>query len=190
MSLDRVRRGDLALSHAEAEAALATIAVAHFATVDPDGAPYVMPCLFVWADGTLQFHTTTATGHFARNLAHRARLCFAASEIGETYPYGGFACDSTVSYVSVIGAGTVRVLEDPADKARFFDRFLAKYADPDWNHPPGFYPRLGDVIVRAIEPDELTGKRIALPPIAERWPARNRTRSPGAAPPDASRNNG
>ncbi len=183
MSLDRVRRGDLALGRDEAETALQTIQVAHFATVDPDGAPYVMPCLFVWADGALQFHTTTVTGHFARNLAHRARVCFAASEMGEPYAYGGFTCDSTVSYVSVIGAGTVHVIEDAADKARFFDRFLAKYADPSWNHPAGFYPRLGDVIVRAVTPDELTGKRIALPPIAERWPARNRTRSPGAVAP-------
>ncbi|HUA53950.1 MAG TPA: pyridoxamine 5'-phosphate oxidase family protein [Candidatus Sulfotelmatobacter sp.] len=180
MSLGTVRRTDLALDRADAEAALAGIRVAYFATADGDGEPYVMPCLFVWADGLLQFHTTRAVGHFARNLAHRPRLCFAAAEMGEVYPYGGFACDATTSYVSVIGVGPVRVEAASDDKARFFDRFLAKYADPGWNHPAGFYPRLDDVTVYAIEPETLTGKRIPLPPLGERWPAQNRTRSPGA----------
>jgi nitroimidazol reductase NimA-like FMN-containing flavoprotein (pyridoxamine 5'-phosphate oxidase superfamily) len=183
MTLGVVSRADLALGRDEIETALQRIAVAHFATVGADGEPYVVPCLFVWVGGRLEFHRNRAAGHFQRNLAHRARICFEVSQIGEIYPYGGFACDSTTSYVSVIGAGSVRSIEDSADKARFFDRFLAKYADPAWNHPVGFYPRLDDVTVHAIEPEELTGKRILLPPISERWPARNRTKSPGAVPP-------
>lgn len=183
MSLGTIRRGDLAMSRSDAEAALETLTVAHFATVSPDGEPYVVPCLFVWADGEVHFHIANANGHFARNLAHRARVCFEASAMGETYPYGQFACDSTVSYVSVIGNGPVRAIPARDDKARFFDRFLDKYADPDWKHPAGFYPRLDDVTVYAIAPESLTGKHIHLPPLGERWPALNRTKSPGAVPP-------
>ena len=183
MSLGRVRRMDLALSRTEIEAALVAIRVAQFATVDPDGEPYVVPCLFAWVDGRVQFHLSRTTGHFARNLAHRPRICFAASEAGEIYAYGEFACDATVSYISVIGSGPARAEPDREAKARFFDRFLAKYADPAWNHPASFYPRLDDVTVYALQPETLTGKRITLPPLGERWPAGNRTKSPGAQPP-------
>jgi len=43
--------------------------------------------------------------------------------------------------------------------------------------------RLAPTAVYAIAPSRITGKSGALPPIAERWPARNATKSPGGAPP-------
>jgi nitroimidazol reductase NimA-like FMN-containing flavoprotein (pyridoxamine 5'-phosphate oxidase superfamily) len=183
MSQAATRRAALAMDRPAAERALTHLRVAHLATVDVDGEPYVVPSLFVWTGDTLQLHGTRAVGHFRRNLQHRARLCFEASEAGTVYPYGEFACDLTTSYVSVIGAGAVAIVDDPAAKAQFFDRFLAKYADPTWDQPKGFYPRLDDVVVYVVTPERLTGKLIALPPLGEQWPARNRTKSPGARPP-------
>lgn len=185
MSQAETRRADLALDRAAAEQALASMRVVHLGSVDADGEPYVMPCLFVWTGTAVQLHTTRAVGHFRRNLTHRPRICFEACEPGTVYPYGEFTCDLTISYVSVIGTGPVRIDDDPADKAAFFERFLAKYADPRWNQPKGFYPRLDHVVVFTITPDRLTGKRIALPPVDEQWPARNRTKTPNARPPAA-----
>lgn len=183
MSGPETRRADLALDRADAERALETLRVVHLATVGPDGEPYVIPTLFVWTGAELQCHSTRAVGQFRRNLLHRPVACFEACEAGAVYPYGEFACDLTTSYVSVIGAGPVRTEDDPVAKAAFFERFLAKYADPRWDQPKGFYPRLDQVVVHALAPTRLTGKRIALLPEREQWPAQNRTKSPGARPP-------
>jgi nitroimidazol reductase NimA-like FMN-containing flavoprotein (pyridoxamine 5'-phosphate oxidase superfamily) len=184
MSRGVVRRQDKAMSRDEVEDFLHQVRLGHFGTVGGDGAPYVVPNLFVFAEGRIWLHTTgDPAGHFRRNVEHAPRTCFEAAEIGQVYPYGEFACDISASYTSVVAFGLVRIEPDPAEKARFFDRFLAKYADPAWQQPAGFYPRLGEVTVYSMSLDEVTGKRGALPPLAEQWPAQNRTRSPGAKPP-------
>ena len=46
----------------------------------------------------------------------------------------------------------------------------------------GFYPRLNDITVYAIRIARMTGKELALPDISEQWPAKDRTKSPNAAP--------
>ncbi len=182
MSRGVVRRRDKEMSRGEAEELLQCARVAHFATVGADGEPYVVPNLFVYAEGKIYLHTSR-TGHFRDNVEQRPRACFEIAEMGEIFPYGEFECDTTASYASVIGFGPIRIEKDAAEKARFFDRFLAKYANPAWDRPKGFYPRLDEVTVYCIEPDEITGKRGALLPVGEQWPARNRTKSPGAVPP-------
>jgi len=183
MSPGEVRRKDKEISRAEIEGLLDRLLLGHFATVGADGAPYVVPNLFVHAAGRIWLHTTAAGGHFQCNVEHDARISFTASELGEVYPYGAFACDTSASYASVVAFGRARIEADAAEKARFFDRFVAKYADPAWRHPPGFYPRLGEVTVYSMSLDRVTGKSGPLPPVAERWPAMNRTRSPEATPP-------
>jgi nitroimidazol reductase NimA-like FMN-containing flavoprotein (pyridoxamine 5'-phosphate oxidase superfamily) len=177
-----VRRKDKEMGRDDVEALLGRAMLAHFATVGPDGAPYVVPNLFVWAEGEVWLHTTADVGHFRRNIEHESRISFTVAELGHVFPYGEFACDTSASYASVVGFGAIRIAEDDAAKARFFDRFMAKYADPAWERPAGFYPRLGEVAVYAITLERLTGKHGALPPPAEQWPARNKTRSPGAVP--------
>jgi len=181
MSAAALRRADRAMSRAEIDALLERARVAHFATVGADGDPYVVPNLFVYADGKVFLHTARA-GHFLRNLEYRPRLCFEIAEPGEVFPYGEFACDTSTSYASVIGIGSVTIETEAAAKSRFFDRFLAKYADPRWQRPASFYPRLEQVTVYRVLPERLTGKRSPLPVPAEQWPAQNRTKSPGAVP--------
>jgi uncharacterized protein len=182
MSLGVVRRSDLVLSRAETETALRLGRVAHFGTVGPDGDPYVIPNLFVYADGRVFLHTAS-TGHFRRNVEARPRVCFETSEFAQTFAYGEFQCDTSASYVSVIGVGAIVIESDDVEKARFFDRFMQKYGDPAWDRPKSFYPRLGEVTVYCIDASQITGKRVQLPPVEQRWPADNRTKSPGAAPP-------
>jgi hypothetical protein len=59
---------------------------------------------------------------------------------------------------------------------------MAKYADPGWGRPKGFYPRLEQVTVYAIRVERMTGKETPLPAAADRWPASDRTKSPDATP--------
>jgi len=182
MSQGVVRRKDKELGREEIDQFLAGAALAHFATVSENGDPYVVPNLFVYADGLIHLHTSRG-GHFLANVGARPRVCFEVAEMGTVFPYGEFECDTSVSYTSVVGFGTVRIDGDPAAKARFFDRLMAKYADPKWQRAKSFYPRLDLVTVYALEIERLTGKRGPLPAVSDQWPAKNLTKSPGAVAP-------
>ncbi len=184
MSQGAVRRKDKEMSRQEVEDLLGRAAMAHFGTVGADGQPYVVPNLFVYAEGKVFLHTTSAAGHFKQNVGHEPRISFEIAEMGQIFPYGEFECDTTVSYASVVGFGAVRVETDRAAKALFFDRFMAKYADPKWQaRPKGFYPRLDEVTVYVIEVARLTGKKGPLPGLSDQWPAKNMTKSPGVKAP-------
>lgn len=179
MSEGIVRRKDKEMPEAEARAALARAKLAHFATIGASGDPYVVPNLFVYEDGKIYLHTSTA-GHFRRNVEHSPRICVEVAEMGAIYPYGEFECDTTASYVSVVAFGQICVVPETEAKALFFDRFLAKYADASWDRPKGFYPRLDQVTVYCIEIERITGKQGPLPGREAQWPAVNATKSPGA----------
>jgi uncharacterized protein len=182
MSQGTVRRKDKEMSEDEARAFLARAALAHVATVSAAGDPYVVPNLFVYAEDRIYLHCSTG-GHFQRNVEGCDRVCVEAAELGQVYPYGEFACDTSASYASVVVFGRIAVVADAAAKAQFFDRFMAKYGDGSWARPKGFYPRLDQVTVFAIAIDRITGKKGPLPALEQQWPARNATKSPGARPP-------
>ena len=183
MSQGILRRQDKAMETAEIEALLERATVGHFGSLSETGDPYVVPNLFVYLDGKIYTHNSSANGHFRQNIERHSRVCFEVSEMGQVWPYGEFECDTTTSYASVICYGSVRVEADPTDKARFFDHFMAKYADPTWERPKSFYPRLEGVTVYSLEIERVTGKKGPLPAVSEQWPTRNNTRSPNARPP-------
>jgi nitroimidazol reductase NimA-like FMN-containing flavoprotein (pyridoxamine 5'-phosphate oxidase superfamily) len=153
------------------------------ATVGADGWPYVVPLLYVWMNSEIWVHNTSARGHLRTNVEHEPRVCFEIYDPGEGFPYGRFECDSSVAYRSVIVFGRVRIVDEPAQRAAFFDALMHKYGNPDWERPAGFYPRLHQVTIYAIAVERMTGKELPLPAPQERWPAVDRTKSPGARPP-------
>ena len=183
MSQGVIRRKDKEISREEIDRFLDKTALAHFATVSANADPYVLPNLFIYADGLIYLHTSLS-GHFRDNVEARPRVSFEAAEMGTVFPYGEFECDTSVSYMSVVGFGTIRIDSDEAGKTHFFDRFMAKYADPKWQQrEKSFYPRLDKVIVYAIQIERITGKRGPLPALGDQWPAKNMTKSPGAIAP-------
>jgi len=183
MSEGIVRRKDKEMPEAAARELLARAKLAHFGTTSPSGDPYIVPNLFVYADGAIWLHTARA-GHFCANVEHSPRICVEIAEMGEIFPYGEFECDTSSSYASVVVFGSVAIA--PEAKALFFDRFLAKYADATWERPKGFYPRLDQVTVYRVTIERITGKIGPLPGSAQQWPAVNMTKSPGAVPPKKS----
>src|SRR5215469_6714386 len=183
MSQAQLRRKDKEMSVEEVEHLLHRLPLAHFATVGPEGEPYVVPNLFVYAERQIYLHTAAAIGHFRRNVGRDPRISLTATEMGQVFPYGRFECDTSAGYASIVGFGRIHLLDDAGAKVRFFDRFLDKYADPAWGRPKSFYPRLDAVAVYAIVLEHITGKKAPTPPETERWPARDRTKSPGAVPP-------
>jgi nitroimidazol reductase NimA-like FMN-containing flavoprotein (pyridoxamine 5'-phosphate oxidase superfamily) len=179
----RVRRADRVLSDAQARDLLARGFCCRLATVGTDGSPYCVPLLYVVLDGKLLAHNTGDRGHLRANVEHDPRVCVEVDEPGPVFDYGRFECDSGLAYRSVIGFGTVRIVDDRAAKQRFFEAFMTKYGTPDRDRPRGFFPRLDTVTVYAVTIERLTGKATALPPPAERWPALDRTASPDARVP-------
>lgn len=117
------------------------------------------------------------------NVEREPRACFEIDESGEVYAYGRFACDTSLSYTSVIAFGRVRIVEDDDEKARFCTALMEKYGSTLPDRPKAFFPRLDGITVYALSIDRLTGKRIPLPGISEQWPATDRTKTPLAEPP-------
>jgi nitroimidazol reductase NimA-like FMN-containing flavoprotein (pyridoxamine 5'-phosphate oxidase superfamily) len=141
----RVRRADKLMREERTLETLIRGFCGRLGTVREDGYPYVVPLLYVWLDGQIYTHNTRAVGHLRRNVDQDARVCFEVDEPGTVFPYGRFECDSSVSYRSAIAFGTIRIVTDDAEKARFCDALMAKYSQPDLGRPEGFYPRLGQI---------------------------------------------
>ena len=189
MSLPPVRRADKSLDEARARDLLAGGFAGRLATVGADGWPYAVPLLYVWINGEIWVHNTAARGHLRANVDHKSRVCFEVDEPGEVFAYGRFECDSSVQYRSAIVFGRIRVVEDRAEKQRFCEALMAKYQRPEWQQPEqqrpeGFFPRLDLITVYAIAIERVTGKESPLPGVAERWPAKDRTVTPNAKPPE------
>lgn len=186
MSSPQLRRADKQMSDPRVRELLGHAYSGRLATVGADGWPYVVPLLYVWMDEKVYVHNSKARGHLRTNIEHDARACFEIDEPGEVFAYGRFECDTALSYASVIAFGTVRVVEDRDDKARFCSKLMEKYARRFPERPKDFFPRLDHIAVYAMTIDRITGKETTLPAASEQWPARHRTKSPEVQTPSSS----
>jgi nitroimidazol reductase NimA-like FMN-containing flavoprotein (pyridoxamine 5'-phosphate oxidase superfamily) len=132
--------------------------VAHAATVDAAGWPYVIPLIYIYEGGEhLYVHTGDYGGHFQRNIESQPRMCIEVAAMGPVHRGRPFACNSALVYTSVIVFGTVRILSDSSRKAWFFDRVLEKYGESDWTFEPG-YPHLHRIELYEQQIELITGK--------------------------------
>jgi nitroimidazol reductase NimA-like FMN-containing flavoprotein (pyridoxamine 5'-phosphate oxidase superfamily) len=154
------------------------------ATVSADGYPYCTPLLYLWIDGEILVHTANVRGHFRSNVDSEERVCFEIDEQSGVFDYGRFECDSGLAYQSVCLFGRIRIVYDQESKQRFCEALMAKYGKPDSIRPKGFFPRIDAITVYAIAVERMTGKECALPPISEQWPAKDRSKTPNAVPPN------
>lgn len=177
-SSPQLRRTDKQMTEERARETLEGGFCGRLGTVGPDGWPYVVPLLYVWMDGQVYVHNTRARGHLRANVEHEARVCFEVDEPSAVFAYGRFECDTSIAYQSVIVFGTIRIVEDREEKARFCNELMRKYGDPAWERPKEFYPRLDQITVYAIAIERLTGKETPLPEVSQQWPARDNTKSP------------
>jgi nitroimidazol reductase NimA-like FMN-containing flavoprotein (pyridoxamine 5'-phosphate oxidase superfamily) len=178
----KMRRADKMMSEEETMELLRQGFCGRVATVGQDGFPYCVPMIYLWLDGEVWFHNTSALGHLRSNIDHSSNACFEIDEPGEIFPYGRFECDTSVAFRSVVLFGKIRVVEDGALKQRFFEALMQKYAKTEWERPKGFFPRIEQITLYAIAPERITGKATPLPGISEQWPAMDRTMTPNARP--------
>jgi nitroimidazol reductase NimA-like FMN-containing flavoprotein (pyridoxamine 5'-phosphate oxidase superfamily) len=151
------------------------------ATVSEDGFPYCIPLLYLWMNGEVYLHTTSAVGHLRANIDRERRVCFQIDEEQGVFDYGRFECDSGLAYRSVCLFGRIRIIEDRHVKQRFCEALMAKYGKLETERPKGFFPRIDIITVYAVAVERMTGKEQALPPLSEQWPAKDRTKTPNAS---------
>lgn len=151
-----MQRSDRELSREDALEILEAGGFAPLATVDADGAPYVIPLSYVMMDGKLYVHTGTAHGHFYENVIRDNRVCLTV--VGEDAPIQRPGYGAT-RFASVVAAGRIYNVDDPI----LFKQALAKLARKYW---PKLRKEVGSIInnqldvtaVWAIELDEVRGK--------------------------------
>jgi nitroimidazol reductase NimA-like FMN-containing flavoprotein (pyridoxamine 5'-phosphate oxidase superfamily) len=181
MSSPQMRRADRATSDQHALETLTQGYSGRLATVSEDGYPYCIPLLYLWIDGEVYLHTTSARGHLRANIERERRVCFQVDEQQGVFDYGRFECDSGLAYRSVCLFGRIRIVDDGTVKQRFCEALMAKYGKPETERPKGFFPRIDAITVYAIAVERITGKEQSLPPLCEQWPAKDRTKTPNAS---------
>ena len=143
------------LDPGQREAVLRRASVLHLA-VNDDGAPYVVPLSFGWADGSLWFHCAPE-GTKLDLIRRDPRVGFTAECDVATVPATG-GCDWGVRAVSVVGRGRARIVTDEAERLRGAEAIMRHAGVPDpVTVDPGAMART--CIVR-IEVEELRARRI------------------------------
>jgi len=140
----------------EIEAILNEAVVGSFATVCPDGSPYVVTVNYVYHQGRICFHCAL-TGKKLDNIAHDPRACFEAHVI-DSIVLAAKADDSSVRYRSVIVNGHAKLVTDPKAKMDALTALTAKYTKDHNSEPPS--DKCVDVTgVVEIEIGEMSGKQ-------------------------------
>lgn len=116
-----MRRGDRAVTELPAiREILMQCKTCHVALVDGD-MPYVVPLSFgfeLTGDAlTLYFHSAK-TGRKLDVMRNNSRAAFSIALEGETVFLPERPCNSSTYFASVLGSGTIAVIEDAAEKCR------------------------------------------------------------------------
>ena len=135
------------------EQILAQAQVCRLAMVDK-GQPYVVPLNFGYRDGVLYFHSALE-GRKIDVLNANPEVCFVVDEQVKMNKAAA-ACDWGVSYRSVIGTGTARMLETAAEKKAGLDIIMAQYSDRSFDYPE---EKLAKTAVIQVTIHEMTGKQ-------------------------------
>lgn len=137
----------------QVEEILAQAQVCRLAMVE-NGHPYVVPLNFGYRDGALYFHSALE-GRKMDVLKTDPRVCFEVDELVKMNKAGA-ACDWGVSFKSVIGTGTARMLETPVEKKAGLDIIMAHYSGRAFDYPEEM---LAKTAVIQVTIHEMTGKQ-------------------------------
>jgi nitroimidazol reductase NimA-like FMN-containing flavoprotein (pyridoxamine 5'-phosphate oxidase superfamily) len=135
------------------EQILAQAQVCRLAMVD-QGQPYVVPLNFGYGNGSLYFHSAPE-GRKIDVLKADPQVCFEVDEMVKMNKAAA-ACDWGVSFKSVIGTGTARILDTPAEKKAGLDIIMAHYSGRSFDYPE---EKLAKTAVVQVTIHEMTGKQ-------------------------------
>lgn len=154
--------------------------VGHIATRS-ENQPYITPTIF-WYSPELHeiyFHSNIR-GQVRSHADRNPEVCFEASQLGKLLP-SNLALEFSLQYKSVIAFGTVRVVEDDAEKKKFLYGLIEKYFPtmvPGEHYRPITDKELKRTSVYAITIEKWSGKDHwhdqadqgdEWPPLGEEW---------------------
>ncbi len=121
--------------------------------------PYVLPLNYGFEVTSelgrrLYFHAA-GSGRKIDLMRRNPRVAFVI-DLDHELVHGETACGFTMSYRSVMGAGTVQFLEDAEDKRHGLQRLMEQYTNrQDWEFPSG---NLEQVTVFALSIEQVSAK--------------------------------
>ena len=116
--------------------------------------PYVVPVCFGYKNECLYIHSARE-GKKLDMLRQNNRVCF-EFDIDAGIKKSGSPCRWGMKFRSVIGTGTARFVEDPAEKRYGLGAILAQYSSESFEYPDSEIEKI--VIIR-IDIEEMTGKQ-------------------------------
>jgi uncharacterized protein len=116
--------------------------------------PYIVPMNYGYHDQTLYFHSARE-GRKIDLIRANPLVCFEVDELVKMNKAAN-ACDWGASFRSVIGTGTARILETPAEKKNGLDIIMAQYSGRSFNYPD---EKLAKTAVIQVIIHEMTGKQ-------------------------------
>lgn len=94
-----------------------------------DGEPYVVPVNFAWLDGRVVVHGSEG-GRLVEAVRAGGRVCFEVDEYHGTVE-AATPCHHSTEYVSALGFGTAKIVEDPRERTRALKAIVVKYASQE-----------------------------------------------------------
>ncbi len=116
--------------------------------------PYVVPISFGFRDRCLYFHSA-GDGKKIELLRKNPKICF-EFDCDLNLKKSDRPCRWSMKFKSVVGFGTVRFIEDPAQKKEALSVILAHYAGERFELPEEEMQR---VTVFCVKIDQMTGKQ-------------------------------
>jgi nitroimidazol reductase NimA-like FMN-containing flavoprotein (pyridoxamine 5'-phosphate oxidase superfamily) len=148
-----MRRNRQQLSREECERILGRCTSGVLALTGDGGYPYAVPLSYVYADGSIIFHSAVQ-GHKVDAIKRDSRCSFCVIEQDEIKP-----AEFTTYFKSVIAFGRIHILEDAAEKVQAL-RLLGRRYSP--NDEPGLQHEidksLDHVLLLRLDIDHLSGK--------------------------------
>lgn len=127
-----------------------------------DGQPFLNSNLFVFDEAAHSIYLHTArVGRTVVNVAQGGRVCFSVASMGRLLP-ADEALEFSVEYSGVVVFGTAESVDGPAEKRRFLERLLEKYAThltPGRDYRPVTDRELERTAVHAVRIAEWSGKQ-------------------------------
>lgn len=149
-----MRRNRQQLSREDCERILGRCTSGVLALAGDGGYPYAVPLSYVYADGTIIFHSAVQ-GHKVDAIKRDSRCSFCVIEQDEVKP-----AEFTTYFRNVIAFGRIRILEDADEKVQALRLLGRRYSPGD---EPGLQHEidksLDHVLMLRLDIEHLTGKQ-------------------------------
>jgi hypothetical protein len=151
-----MRRADKEItSRPEIEDILERGRVCHLGLCD-NGTPYVVPVNYAYSDGCLYIHSAKS-GRKIEILRGNNRVSFSIY-VDESIRESAVACNWSMKYSSVMGAGEANILESQDEKTEALRLIMRHYSSGEYQFDPAAVDK---VLIIKIVIDDLTGKKSA-----------------------------